>query len=81
MRKVQKKQEVVISTFIQFGNDQVSSVLWVSMNNPEADFVNSHVQVGVRIQTVDGKTTCSWQKGAVNHRAVQKVYLCGRSSA
>lgn len=44
---------VVCSTFIQFGNDQVSSILRVSMDDPEAKFIHSQVQVGVRVQAVD----------------------------
>ncbi len=44
---------VVCSTFIQFGKDQVSSILRVSMDDPEAKFIHSHIQVGVWVQTVD----------------------------
>lgn len=62
-------------TFIQFGKDQVSFILWVSMNNPEAQFIHSQVQVGVGDQAVDWDASCSWNKCAVNHCTTQQVHL------
>lgn len=67
--------EMVSSTFIQLGDDQVSSILRISMNDPEAKFIHSQVQVGVRVQTVDWEATCSCKKSAVHHCTIQQVYL------
>lgn len=65
----------MISTFIQFGDDQVSSVLGVGVDDPEAELVHSQVQVGVGVQAVGREATGSWEKSAVRHRAVQQVHL------
>lgn len=67
--------EIILSTFIQFGDDQVASVLIVSMNDPEAQFIHSQVHVGVGVQAVDWETTCSRKKCAVHHCTIQQVYL------
>lgn len=67
--------EAVFSTYIQFGDDQVPSVLSISVDHPEAELIDGHVQVGVGIETVDGHTTRSWKERAVHHCAVQQVHL------
>lgn len=66
---------VILSTFIQFGDDQIPSILRISMDDPEAKFIHSHVQVGVGVQAVDREATCSWKKCAVRHCTIQQVYL------
>lgn len=72
--KVPKRSSAEI-TFIQFGDDQVSSVLEVSMQDPETEFINCHVQVSVGVQTVGGNATRSWKKRAVHYCAIQQIHL------
>lgn len=47
------------ATFIEFGNNQVSAIFRVSVNDPESQFIHCQIQVGVWVQTVNRLATGS----------------------